>query len=199
MKQNIQQRQLEVDDQMKTIALISAAVVCLQIAAFAAPDSATTGPYNVSFDIGLPQDDYYLTVSDPMETETLGGDKRMEYSLYIRDNSSLNRFMMIKIKHLDAGKDLPIVTGSDWEYILDSAYENDPACINYFSDKRTIDSADGAVASMTHVEDSKTTDIYHALYQTTFDSNISVEIFSEYPWDGGTLQLLKTIHVEKIG
>lgn len=40
---------------------------------------------------------------------------------------------------------------------------------------------------------------YHILYGTAFDpSRVVVEIVSMYPWDEGTLQLLKTIHVEKI-
>jgi hypothetical protein len=42
-------------------------------------------------------------------------------------------------------------------------------------------------------------DGYHAVYQPGFDpAHTVVEIFSKYPWDYGTLQLLKTIHVEKI-
>lgn len=41
-------------------------------------------------------------------------------------------------------------------------------------------------------------DAYAARYMSAFDpKHTGVDILSTYPWNGGTLQLLKTIHVEK--
>jgi hypothetical protein len=40
---------------------------------------------------------------------------------------------------------------------------------------------------------------YYIMYHAEFDpGHVLVEIMSYYPWDEGTLQLLKMIHVERI-
>jgi hypothetical protein len=82
---------------------------------------------------------------------------------------------------------------------LKEKYSDDPRISGLSSGTRTIDGASGAIASMTMRFDSDNVfDVYQATYQAPFDpAHTLVEIFSSYPWDEGTLQLLKTIHVEK--
>lgn len=62
---------------------------------------------------------------------------------------------------------------------------------------RKIDGYDGAVSSVTMRKSGyQGLDTYVALYHLS--STTSVSIVSTYPWDEGTLNLLKTIHVEEI-
>jgi hypothetical protein len=67
---------------------------------------------------------------------------------------------------------------------------------------RAIDNTSGAVASMDLVFDPNQIDhieSYHVLYYAVFDpSHVTIEIMSYYPWNEGTLQLLKTIHVQRL-
>ncbi len=67
---------------------------------------------------------------------------------------------------------------------------------------RVIDGASGAIASMKWASDPDLympVELYDSIYFANFDpSHVMVEIASYYPWDNGTRQLLKTIHVEKM-
>jgi hypothetical protein len=162
----------------------------------AVPDSFVTGPYKVSFDLGLKSDEYTVNVTAPVITETLGGDKLIQYSVLINPGTYFGA--AIKIEYSEGER--PITTGRDWELVLKSSAGDDPRVSRIVSDTRTIDGASGAIASAIVKLDTETiVDEYHAFYQAPFDpTHILVEIASYYPWDKGTLQLLKTIHVEKV-
>jgi hypothetical protein len=167
----------------------------------AVPDSFVTGPYKVSFDLGLPQDAYSVTKNAPVIDETLGGEKRIEYSVMINNKTGLYRFMTIGIKHLNESNTGAVFTGEMIEEVLASKDSDDPRISGFSSDTRTIDGADGAVASMTlRLEQDNILDGYHAAYMPSFDyrKQTFVEVVSSYPWNEGTLQLLKTIHVELV-
>jgi hypothetical protein len=62
---------------------------------------------------------------------------------------------------------------------------------------RKIDGYDGAVASGTTwiSSDIGDVDLYSAVYRPSLTTVVG--LYSFYPWDEGTLSLLKTIHVEK--
>lgn len=161
----------------------------------AVPDSVVTGPYKVSFDLGLKSDEYKVNVTDPEITETLGGDKRTEYRVILYVMTNDYRGAVITIKNFE--NPIPIYTASAWEQSLK---EDDPRILNFKSDTRMIDGVNGAVASLTARYDKDTfIDIYSAVYQPLFDPEYTVVKVSSYcPWNEGTLQLLKTIHVERI-
>lgn len=62
---------------------------------------------------------------------------------------------------------------------------------------RTIDGSDGVVAAGYLAGDK----IYNSIYNVDigpFPRHLVCKIFSDYPWEEGTLSLLKTIHVEKV-
>ena len=61
---------------------------------------------------------------------------------------------------------------------------------------RKIDGHDGAVVSGTSIMSGMEVNTYVARYYLS--STTIVDLMSSYPWDEGTLSLLKTIHVEKI-
>jgi hypothetical protein len=182
---------------LKKFILAFLLVMLVSTLALAKSDNVTTGPYRVSFDLGLTRDGYNVTINEPLKTEGLSGDKRTEYSVLIANETGLNRFATIRIKNFMT--QLPITSGSGWEQALNSINSNDPRISGLRSDARTIDGVSGGIASYTTKLDSGTIlDGFQVDYQPTFDpTHTVVEILSSYPWDEGTLQLLKTIHVEK--
>lgn len=164
----------------------------------AAPDNVTTGPYKVSFDIGLKKSDYNVIIKESQAVEGLSGDKWTEYYVNIADKTGSNHLATIVIKSLEAS--IPINTGSDWAKILNSIDSDDPRVPGLRTYSRSIDGTDGGIASFTAEMDSGLViDGFRVNYQPVFDpTHTIVEIVSTYPWDAGTLSLLKTIHVENI-
>lgn len=72
-------------------------------------------------------------------------------------------------------------------------------CLTTIFDVRNIDGASGAISSETmELYSGVFIDAYHAIYQPRFDpKHVVAWMFLMFPWEEGTLQLLKTIHVEK--
>jgi hypothetical protein len=170
----------------------------------AVPDSAITGPYKISFDIGTSDKDYLVVVNDPVIDETLGGEERTEHSITIADRTE-RHFMTISVITVKSIASYIRYTGSQIEEQLRQSNENDPRVSNFVSDSRNIDGVSGAVASMNMKMDSEAAILgevvlgYNAMYPPAFDpSNSMVNIVSIYPWNEGTLQLLNTIHIEKV-
>jgi hypothetical protein len=205
---------------MKKIVLLLVALICLHVVALAAPDSITTGPYKVSFDMGLNQSDYKnITVTAPKTTETLEGIEETYYGMEIvsaKNKTVLSqqhnfssrlslftagaiRFAVITIKEFKEAQ--TVATSEDYvEYLKTDG--NDPQVVILRIVPRTIDGASGAVASADVIIDPNQIariECYHIMYNAEFDpGHVRVEIMSYYPWDEGTHQLLNTIHVEKI-
>jgi hypothetical protein len=183
---------------LKHCILIFAALIAVSFVVNATPDSVVTGPYKVSFDIGSTRDSYNVTVPAPVIDETLGGEKRTEYSVNILNRTDHLRFILIVVTELEKGSPT-IPTGSNIETTLKSNDANDPRISSFQSSTRTIDGMDGAVASMTFNAGSGTiVGMFDAAYAPAIDPRrMGVSIASTYPWNDGTLQLLKTIHVGK--
>lgn len=192
----------------------------------AVPDSVITGPYKVSFDLGLNHSDYNITVDPPKHTEALNGIERTDYEIGISSNINtsvlerygINRttairngipstmanlmslglfhYAIIGIKEFKEAQ--PVGTAEDAAAALKSIYGDSPNISEFNVATRTIDGTSGAVASMGYVIDSFPLEAYDALCTSAFDpSHVIVEITSFYPWDDGTLQLLKSIHVTR--
>lgn len=180
---------------MKTICAILCALIFLPILVSAVPDNVTTGPHNISFDIGSKKSDYSVTLAAPKTVESLGGDERTDYSIDIIDKTDKSKFIKITIKK--ALKASPIATADVLETALKLNNVGDSRISGLQTATRNIDETSGAIASAHNNLASVT--VYQALYQPMFDpTHIMVELISTYPWEEGTLQLLKTIHVEKV-
>lgn len=109
----------------------------------AAPDNVTTGPYKVSFDIGLKKSDYNVIIKESNAVEGLSGDKWTEYYVNIADKTGSNHLATIVIKSLAAS--IPINTGSDWAKILNSIDLDDPRVSGLRTYSRPIDGTDGGI------------------------------------------------------
>jgi hypothetical protein len=170
----------------------------LAVPSIAVPDSVVTGPYNISFDLGLPHDAYTISIKDPAEEETLGGDMKWNYRVEILDNNRISNDIDINLERRES---MEVFSGAAIARGLQSAMENFYEIVE--ATQRTIDGKDGGIAKGTrHSSDNKlhvtiTEEMYIVNYYPYKDT--SVFITSTRPWDKGTLQLLKTIHIEKTG
>jgi hypothetical protein len=176
------------------IALILAIVIgFLAIPALAAPENITTGPYKVSFDMGLANGTYDLNVSDPKKTESLSGNESTSYEMEISSGIESAHISITEYKD----KRGPLSAELREELLGLTAASAGMKDIN--TAKRTIDGVTGVIAS--GIVPSGFIDIkaYVATYNPSFDPrHIEVLLYSNYPWDEGTLALLKTIHIEKV-
>lgn len=179
---------------MKILVLAFIALICLQPAALAVPDSIVTGPYKVSFDLGVPHKNYNISVLEPKSTELLSGENCTVYNIQIQYAVGITRVMLIAIVYYDSVQTTP--TQEEEEYIVRNILVNQEAGSNIKTAMRTIDNSSGAVGL---AAGHRWTTSYVAQYRPKFDSShVKVIFFSFIPWDEGTLQLLKTIHIEKI-
>ena len=180
---------------MRQILLVLLAFFLLNGLVSGIPDSAITGQYKISFDLGLTHDAYNITVNDPVIDETLGGANIEKYSITITlKNETARTDAVVYVKKLEEPL---LVTGQMILQVL-MELENNPFSSGVHGDVRTIDGTPGAVV-LGYTTTSHVT-FYHAMYMMPSDptSSTNVEIGSNLPWDKGTLQLLKTIHVENV-
>jgi hypothetical protein len=171
---------------MKILTLILVTFFYIQAIACAVPYNATIGPYTVSFDMGF--SNYYFTESPWKATESLSGQKYEVGSVDVYKNSDhAEGIAIIAITHND----------EDQSFLSPSASAK--KSFGEVSDSATVRTIDGVSGSIATVKLDNGITICMAQYHPTFDpKRLNVSIVSNYPWDDGTLQLLKTIHIEKI-
>jgi hypothetical protein len=160
-------------------------VLFLQAITYAAPYNATMGPYAVSFDMGF--SNYYTTEEPWKSSESLSGDENYEFG-------SINVY---KNRDHDDGIAIISIKRSDMDQIVLSPSESAEVLkeSGYTTATRMIDGVLGFIASQ---ELGNGITIYMAHYKPAIDpAKLNVSIISNYPWDSGTLLLLKTIHIEE--
>lgn len=193
----------------------------------AVPDSSVTGPFKVSFDIGSNHNDYDITVAAPKPAEALDGTEGTDYEIAINNtnwttlnemginkttisqslvpdqsNAMSDGVHLVEIHIKESNKAQTVLPDDELVKALKKQDEKDRRVSAIKVSTRTIDNASGAIASMQWSSDPdlyKPVELYDGVYFANFDpSHVMVEIVSFYPWDNGTLQLLKTIHVERV-
>lgn len=171
---------------MKKISMILAAMICLPILASAVPDSVITGSYNISFDLGLPKDVYTITAKDPKETESLGGENQTEYSIMIKNKSDSRQLVSISMTEYAKEQTGASASSSTLEKTMEKLFPSSAVVA-----ARTIDEKSGVVSKYTSSDNTLYTTVYYP------NARLFALLISTYPWDDGTLSLLKTIHIEK--
>jgi hypothetical protein len=181
---------------MNKFALAVALVMMLSMLASAENDSVTTGPYKVSFDLGFPKGTYNITVMPPTKSEQLSGTSN-SYDITIKNNTG----PLIKFKiGITQNKQISLI---ELLSPIDAATTMQNAITktmkgwgfeNIVASTREIDNTTGAIGSGYDATSGWTP--YLATYYLSHEGLVA--IYSTYPWEHGTLQLLKTIHVEKI-
>ena len=185
----------------------------------AEPDGVTVGPYMVSFDMEQPHSAYNITVEPPKEIKAESYTRDIFYQISIQNNSS------DLMESVESGTLLDSAYIQIINVIFDPAYVSGESVIgsgesnimdlknmlekydyntNIKTDRLLIDGQEGALLSyepnLTYFgmseEQNFTEKIFQAAYRSSVDTHTLVMIYSTYPWNEGTSQLLRTIHIE---
>jgi hypothetical protein len=184
---------------MKILNMALAAFICLSILASAVPDSVVTGPYNVTFDLGIPKEAYRVEIAEPNTNESSDGIST-EYQIDLVNKTGLFNRASINITSYETEQ--VISTQDDFVKIAGAALALVSEMISYIEindievSRQEIDGYDGAVAfGDFNVSGTNIGVFYLGMYQPS--STTLVILYSMYPWDEGTRSLLETIHVEE--
>jgi len=179
---------------MKIISMALAAFICLSILGLAVPDSAVTGPYNVTFDLGIPKEAYKVEIEEPEINESLSGEISTQYAIELVNKTGLTRRAAIILTLYEVEQVLP--TKDEIVQIIKYAILQIENMHDVEESERMIDGHNGAIASGKIRSDvGIDVDTYSAIYYPS--STTQVIIFSAYPWENSTLSLLESIHVEE--
>ncbi len=155
-------------------------LMCMPALSIATPDSAIAGPYNVSFDLGLPKTAYKVNVTE--------GGAFGNYSVNLKYNVGISRLAMISI--MEGG---PMLLPEEIEAIpsiLFSAFgglkNTNTSTIKIDGTNGTLTTGDGSLLGLKLKYN-------QALYYPSNDTGVL--IVSTYPWNEGTRQLLDSVHV----
>lgn len=146
------------------------------------------GPYMVSFDLNLTQE--YNAKNETKHLETYSG---IKYDAYIIELNSDGNFALISIAYYNDTMNKSIEdmrpNGEDFLRSLNN--------YNIKTHNRTIDNQPGVLSIGAN---SNGDCMFAAQYWASLTKygDTSILIKSNYPWDNGTLSLLKTIHVRLI-
>lgn len=178
---------------MKIFALLLASLLCLSIAS-AVPDNVITGPYKVSFDLGLPSNTYTVETAPPKNTESLSGNKSTDYNIKITKGLT-NAIVTITCRE---DKQM-VLSPEDLEKAMGMAFLYNDKIRNIDYATRNIDGVTGVIFSCDYYINYALgyIETYQLEYYPNFDpEHLTCIITSNIPWDEGTLQLLNTIHIE---
>jgi hypothetical protein len=182
---------------MKKIVSFLISLLWLQALGFAVPDTVMNGPYNISFDLGLPHDVYTVITKDPVVKESLIGAGSELYSSKIQNKTDTKRFAQIDVTRFETQNPLP--SESDILILAKIVIREISGAKNVETLTRSIDGTTGGVVAMDLPVSNQYLRIYSSMYYPPKDSGYTyVIITSTYPW-GETLQLFNTIHVEYTG
>jgi hypothetical protein len=167
----------------------------LVTAASAKYESLIIGPYNISFDLNTTRN--YSLSNATKQSETYCGAKYDTYTIILsnKSNSALITIADFKNK-IDKG--INNIQSNFEDYLRGLNYYNNIVTYN-----RTIDNQSGVISvGLNSNGDPMFAAQYWAkrnsssIKKPNASSETNVLIMSNYPWDDGTLNLLKTIHVE---
>jgi hypothetical protein len=160
----------------------------LIVPTIAEQENLALGPYKVTFDMGI--DNFDWDISGPTTSETLAGSADTSYEA-IRSKSYPGYTLAIYITEYNFSA---LEGPGDQQFskkTVDYALRN-LGCTDIAVKGRTIDGHNAAIGLGI---DEMGQDIYIVDW---WMDNATVNIYSYYPWDEGTLALFNTIHVEKI-
>jgi hypothetical protein len=189
---------------MKIISMILLALICLPVSALAENESVIMGPYNVSFDLAGAKNmiSYHIEPVHESISEDLSSDYTNTY--YFSINISQPSVPKNRYKNID----LSLITSNSTIPKYDELYYKreiynllDGFTKEFDFAPRIIDGSQGYVGSGCFSGSALyCLKSYAAIFNPPIDpDHVECRIFSSLvDWEEGTLQLLKTIHVEKI-
>ena len=200
--------------ELKRVLLTMALMVLMSMLASAENESVTTGPYNLSFDLAGAKNSISYQV-DPVQVST-SEDLSSDYKRAYYFNINISKPSIRKNEYLYDHIDVELVISNstipkhDEPHYKKEIYNllNGPReawCFGLFSyidgfdfSLRIIDGSPGYVGTGTH-DELFAIPAYAAIFSPPIDpDHVECRVFSMAGWDEGTLQFLKTIHIEKI-
>lgn len=176
---------------MKAIGLTLISMALL-VPCLAVPDFVLSGPYNISFDLSISKDYYKVIISDPEEGELLSGDVTTTYQISIlRPNSTGDLLVTLS----ESNSTLPASTPTVFAQYAKKEL-SDMGATHIEVAERAIDGTKCGIASGKW----SLGEVYSARFNVKAahpSRHLVCAIFSTCPWDEGTLQLLKTIHIKR--
>jgi len=199
---------------LKKVLLALALIVLLSVLGSAENDSTIAGPYNISFNLDGAKDSisYQVSPTEVSTSEDLSSDYKTTYYFNINISKSSFReneylYNKIYIALIFSNSTIPTYDESYYKKEIYDLLSGPRAawCFGLFSytdgfnfAPRIIDGNQGYVGTGTH-DVLLSIPAYAAIFNPPIDPvHVECRIFSEAGWDEGTLQLLKTIHIEKI-
>ncbi len=162
---------------MRLFGILMVTLICISALSMATPESVTVGPYNVSFDSGLPKTAYNLTVNDSADKEYFGG----IYTIGINQKQNTLKISKILINSDGSMPSATILSVLDKQNVNTSDIKIDG--IN-----GTLTTGDLSILGLK-------VPYYEASYYPFEDTGVL--IISIIP-DRGNLKLLDTLHIEKV-
>ena len=175
--------------------------LCLAGIANGEPEEVDLGEYRVYFDLGINKSEYEMEIADPIYSETLGGEERIERNINIAEKENddfeigVASIRIFKIKNTE----LKINQEDQREGIYELIGKGIEV-YDVYTDHRSIDGKDGIIAEAkmglkSPVYGKTPFNGYFASYLENNETLVTV--FSSYGWDSGTLSLLKSLRVEE--
>lgn len=166
---------------MRIITII-ASLLLLTMHCGAEPYNIMMGPYYVSFDLGPKAEISTIGLPEETDTETQTGSPFKTYDINIKGNYSEAQISISNYRH--GVKTTP-------RAVLDLVAKQNNNLYPTISD-RWIDGHLGAICDLNIglINEPVTTAVW------ILDNYSAAYLSSTYPWDEGTLSLLKTIHIE---
>ena len=164
------------------ILLVLALPIC------AKPESVETGPYKVNFDLGI-KEPYEIEVYPGIPKETYAGASYTEYNIIINNTAppkegfNVDKYAQIIISHYED----PFTLNKEE---FKKVYDQWKSYVTIYD--RAIDNKDGLLVVTSLFGFNKFSFVYQ------MDPQNVVGADSTYPWEEGTMGLIKSIHVEKI-
>gem|GEM_PF-1962867 len=168
-------------------------LIFLAAVASAEPDYVIMGPYNVSFDLGVPRAAYQVVVDEPVEKEGPGGAISTQFSAYLENRTGIHD-VVIGLFHNE--KSTPPHSVEEIEMTIFAVILNSGNTKNIQTEARMIDGTEGGIGTAVVDYGAFAEDKFMATYHPLIDpEHLTCIITSTYPWEGGTVQLLRSIHV----
>ena len=179
---------------MKKIGLILVLVLLLSSGALAKSETIDFGPYKVSFDLGAP---CFVKVQEPKESEDLAGGKYVMYAAEIKSGDNNAEITLMDYKPYISCK----LGEQDIKYVNSAL--NTMNCKDVRVVERTFDNIPG-VLGLGYIQTSpymSPDQLFYAQYWPDYKEDcgsLRCNIISFIPFDEGTLNLIKSIHVENV-
>ncbi len=167
-------------------------LVALILSADAKPESFVLGPYKVSLDLNKTED-HKVFIAKPIYSATFSGILYTGYGAQVIQTEPPHHLITVVIMQYKS-----LINLGPTDEITKRLLSNNGGCKEVVTAKRIIDGHQGYLISSSKCQnDTQGFVAQYLLDEAKGLGKTECLIASTYPWDDGTSDLLKTIHIEK--